>query len=1816
MGKTLYLIKQKVPDTTTNALTNAETILNTVLDAVKDVSYNPVANLLINTPDLSATHDVILYQDANKTTQKLKNSDIFLDMFDQQYAVFVSEYQKQTTWDGNDPSYNDGTVFHTNNVGYSPAIDDYYKSYTSVDPASAPLYDATIFITTDEVNTGLITDDSRFKVNFDTTDGSGRHQVFKAINSSTYRIDSSSGLVVEEVPFNVNAGLVESYIVRGDFNALSIDTVVINDANKLTDSANGYDISYANNIDVSYGAFKFVQSTQAAGLYIQQNGSDVAASDIYMVDGNGFVDLPSTITSDEISGLFSDSTSIGTTYSFQITNNGGGGYSFSNSSTITDNGSITIDDTNLVRNENYMNLITNQTDLSYHSQYFTWTNGTVTASAGPYTSNITIGTGAESLAQQYTDASGIITFFASDLSYNASSAEPQRSRPDNWNNTDILTVDYDAMDSIDSSYYFTSQYHKLETRVLLPSTNTNVLTNTFNTYEDALGSSSASNRYITASDNLVFFKSGTNNESILPSSFTVNTNGTYDQANSNPTYATIFEIGSDKSFTNQSTLLEEEQLDGSYVEVPGSIVSIIATNVDVTGATDYRFKMNPKKITNNTVDNAIDTTYDFPTLSNNFAFVAYDADAQTYDAENYLTTLKSNLNILGNDIYSIMENSADLNLNIEYKTNGTATNADSLKNYFDISYSFVVGSTTTTGTHRIEDLNRITTYDETQVGDLSSVIIASIGNSDINSSAYYGTMSGWKLMQYEVETTYKVRTQLYLGAYSNLYVETPVIRQTDTRYGLVTSAGVAKPDYYLKYLNHNTAATRNVQIESNHSLSPVSNVTLSVDDLKTHIGDIQYTSGDADNDIDINWDTIAGPKSVDPNFDSANSYTTNGSYSVYIDVPKAYTLDAPQYIIRMEAEPSSVSVKAYTYNYDNAIFSANDYGWDITEDLLTSYTENGADESYDDEVSGLTITYDTDESTNITTISVFKNSVELFNIQRSGNITQKIRIVHNPRGIAETISITSTNNYSTSSSQTFTKYGTVNGNTVEYNMDTGITFQLDERFRDTSSTKSVWFLTQDVVTLQRVIGNENFNDLSYQTVDQSTDITLVGTHNLTYGVENGVYDEAKTVTFAYYRGNALGNSATIDIARTKSSLQYVMTLNNGATVSTGGDYGPVYYGFTATTTPEFYINDLTVGNFGLQIDGIANSILDDSTSTQFNLYMNYDSYTIVEYNGATATSHSGTSTVLASAYTLFAFDGSGVLNGGVYAGRVIDSIVATTIKAPTNDDFFKLTKGSAILAIYYSPEFVGHMNEITEFPDASWSILGGGVVDDNGVDLNASSLTPDETAAGFYFNNGAIYAQRTISAANSFTCYLACPPPQLKVTGVVVTDENASYHGSLGGRTTLQRYDPTAGGIDTYSYYIDVDQRSLQTTYYPFADYANGSNYMNNIELYEDSTHSSTVKSIRSYRSSQSYSKTVDIKENKFSIYEYSGIFAEDSSASSPYDEVESTDYILINNTYLSTLSTAIGTVTMDDTYAYYTLGIKQNKYPLTLSSEVDLGRYSTPNLKFTIGSPFLLESGLNYYAGFTDVNGQLRPSFASDWVPVNDIGQYVLPLEFNVGNSTRFTLYGTNFTYKEAQMTMTLKKYSTNFGIDYSDFPRELSTVTMYAKNKSYKQITLTRPTLDENDISGNTSSEEANTKLIAAEFANESWSDISYTNETRFISGNLRFEFVPATSYVFDVNSLDISANLVSDGAKEILSLISVTEDEPRKILFMNLEDSNRPIDGSIFGNYLPKTMTNYSGQIYESSRTGTGGAVTYIIPMKEKISDTENIYTVYGY
>ncbi len=190
MGKTLYLIKQKVPDTTTNALTNAETILNTVLDAVKDVSYNPVANLLINTPDLSATHDVILYQDANKTTQKLKNSDIFLDMFDQQYAVFVSEYQKQTTWDGNDPSYNDGTVFHTNNVGYSPAIDDYYKSYTSVDPASAPLYDATIFITTDEVNTGLITDDSRFKVNFDTTDGSGRHQVFKAINSSTYRIDS------------------------------------------------------------------------------------------------------------------------------------------------------------------------------------------------------------------------------------------------------------------------------------------------------------------------------------------------------------------------------------------------------------------------------------------------------------------------------------------------------------------------------------------------------------------------------------------------------------------------------------------------------------------------------------------------------------------------------------------------------------------------------------------------------------------------------------------------------------------------------------------------------------------------------------------------------------------------------------------------------------------------------------------------------------------------------------------------------------------------------------------------------------------------------------------------------------------------------------------------------------------------------------------------------------------------------------------------------------------------------------------------------------------------------------------------------------------------------------------------------------------------------------------------------------------------------------------------------------------------------------------------------------------------------------------
>ena len=1765
MGKTLYLIKQTVPDTATDASANADTILNTVLDAMKDLSNGQVENLLTYNPDLSGTHTVTLYENESKTTQLLRNSDIFLDMFDQQYAVLVSEYQKQTSWGGNDNSFNDGMYEHTNNVGYNPSSDKNYRSYTSIDPASAPLYDATLFITTNEVNTAS-TKDSRFTVNFDNSDPSGTHQVFKAINSSTYRIDASSGLLIEEVAFNANAGLSELFIARDpSTDELSIQTGT-NDGHQLTATGN-FNLSYAWDTDVSYGSFKVSQVPEPAGIYPRYGSgsvyTEVSANQLYIRDASGFSFLPDTIDTNDIPLLFSDFSGIGAGYTISITNNGGGGYS------ISSNDNITINDDALVSNENYMKLVTNY-DASnigngyFVDQYLLWTNGSVSVS-GDFSYNVTIGTGAETLNEADSDTSGVITFFASDELYNSPSSDPQRSSPSNWNNTDTLSVDYTTLET----YYKTTQKHHLETRVLLPSTETGVL-GANNTYLAEL-SDSSTGRYIAASDNMVFFKSDTNNTSIDPNNITVTTNGIYDASNINTNYATIFEIGSEKAFTNQSTLLEAEILDGSYMVVPGSIVSIVATNVVVPSATDYRFKMNPKQITGNS-----DSDYDFPAIIGGFNLVAYDGS--TYAANNYLETLKSNMNILGNNIYSIMENDADLNLAIEYKTNGTATNADSLKNYFDLSYSFTVGGNATTGTHRIEDLDRMTVYDvssssvEYHHGTLTS-------NHIVGSPAT--SMVGWELYQIHETTTFKVRTQLYLGAYSNLYIETPEIKQTDIRYELRTSAGVAKPDYYLKFVNptgensYDVTASRNLQIAS--SAIPVNTITLSVDDLRSHIGDIEYTTTVADNDYDGSWNTIAGPQNVDPNFDSANNFTdvTNGGvYKVYIDVPKTYLLDAPQYIIRMQADPTYTTVVAYKYSHDDIIFTDklttdSSYAWDMTTDDLTDGTE----------IEGLTVTYVTDIN-NVVTITVFQDGTELFNIVHTGDIVQKIRAIYNPWGIAETISW-----LDTTRDDEWTYFGTIGSNTISYVADSGLTFQLDDRFRDTSSTSSYWTLTQDVVTLQRVIGNSDLNDLSGQLID------LSGEHpSRTY---DG--DGAKSVTFEYYRGNANGTSSSIEITRVRSTLAYRIVTTTQT--STDGDYGDVYVGFTATTTPTITLTNSSIGNFGLEIASIGYSILAGTdATTQYPISMTFDTFDIDQSNPANTSIHNVTTYASASNYSLFTFDGS---------NAVISGFVATTIKSPVTD-YYEITRGTTEVYIYYSPEFIG---EADTFPDASWSLLTQGIRDSNHNDPLTHTITNpisyEDMGDGIYFNNAAIFLQRTSDDASEFTGYLVCPPPQLKVTGVVITNSGPkpTYAGTLDTRPTIQRYNPATDVFETQSHYIDVDQVDLQTVYHPFANYvSNDAYFMNDLELYE----SSSQKSIKSYRNAQTYTADVDIKENEFSIYEYSGVYMNDVSANTPYDEVESSGngHILLDEAYLSTLSSTIGSVTMDASYAYYTIGIKQSKYPLNLTSG---SRYSYENLTFTIGSPFLLASGLNYYSSET---------YANRWVPVGQTGNYVLPLDFNVGNSTRLTLYGTNFTYASGTYTLSLKKYSTNFGIDYSNFPRELTSVYLYAKNKQYKQITLTRTELTETNIDNSLTAEDNNAKIIRQQLEAVSWSDQEYITENDFTSGSVRFEMVPATSYTYDANALDISANLIDAGSREILSILAVTEDEPRNILFMNLKDFSRDYDGSPFGTYLPKNIKSYSGQTIDQAQLQDGTGSTYVIPMREKFGDTDNIYETYGY
>ncbi len=1776
MGKTLYLIKQTVPDTATDASANADTILNTVLDAMKDLSNGQVENLLTYNPDLSGTHTVTLYEDASKNTQLLRNSDIFIDMFDQQYAILVSEYQKQTSWDGNDPSYNDGLVYHVTNVGYNPSSGNNYRSYTNIDPASAPLYDATFFITTDEVNTAY-TKDSRFRVNFDSSDPSGTHQIFKAINSTTYRIDASSGLLVEEVPFNVNTGLSELFIARDpSTDALSIQTGT-NVGHQVTVDAS-FTLSYSWDTDVSYGSFKISQEPEEAGINATQDSTDVSASELYIRDLNGFNALPDTIDTNVIPNLFSDSNTIGAGYTFTITNNGGGGYSFypSTTSLVSSDNNITIDDDALVNNENYMKLVTSYYDEtntgkgSFVGQYLLWTNGSVTAS-GEYASNITIGQEAETLNQADSNTNGLVRFFASDETYNNTSSNPQRSSPSDWNGSDLLSVDYASLDT----YYKTTQNHYLETRVLLPSTESGVLADN-NTYSAELGTDS-NGRYIHASNNMVFFKSDSNNTSIDPNNITVTTNGIYDASNIDSSYATIFEIGSEKAFTNQSSLLEAEVVDGSYVEVPGSIVSIVATNVIVANATDYRFKMNPKKIAENS-----DSSYDFPAISGGFNLVAYDGS--TYAANNYLETLKSNMNILGNNIYSIMENNADLNLAIEYTTNGTATNADSLKNYFDLSYSFTVGGNVTTGTHRIEDLDRMTVYDVSS----SSVEYPNHGTL-VDASYIVGapvtSMVGWKICQIHETTTFKVRTQLYLGAYSNLYIETPLLKQTDIRYELRTAAGVPKPDYYLKYVNpayYNVTANRNLQVASSSSSIPVNTVTLSVNDLKSHIGDIQYTTSIADNDIDSSWNTVAGPQDVDPNFDSANifnNYTsgTSGVYNVYIDVPKTYLLDASQYIIRMQTDPTSTTIVGYKYSHDNTIFTAaispsdSSYAWDMTTSSLIGGIE----------IEGLTVTYETDNNNEVT-ITVFHNGTELFNIGHNGDIVQKIRVIYNPRGIGETISW-----LDTIRDDSWTYFGTIGTDTILYEADSGLIFQLDTRFRDTSDTSSYWTLTQDVANLERVIDNADYNDLSGQSIDISD--------NRLYGGSDG----AKSVLFNYYRGNADGTLSDIDIVRVRSTLNYRVVTSTQTSIN--GGYGDVYVGFTATTTPSMLHTNYGIGDIGLHIDNISYSILaGTAATTQYNIYMSFDTYSIDESNPSNTDYHNDTTTVSASAYSLFVFDG---------ANAVISGIVAGTIKSPTTD-FFEITRGTTNTFIYYSPEFIG---EVDTFPDASWSLLTQGIRDSNHTSSLTHTITDpisyEDMGDGIYFNNAAIFLRRDSENAPSFTGYIVCPPPQLKVTGVVITNSGPkpTYAGTLNSRPTIQRYNKN-NVFQTQSHYIDVDQRVLNSVYYPFANYvSNNAYFMNDIELYEYSSQ----KSIKSYRDLQTYSGEVDIKENKFSIYEYSGLYMSDTSSSSPYDEVESSGngHILLSSNYLSTLSSSYGSVTMDASYAYYTIGIKQSKYPL---NSIPGSRYSYENITFTIGSPFLLETGLEYYAGDASNN----PTYADRWVPVNQIGNYALPLDFNVGNSTRLTLYGTNFTYASGTYTLSLKKYSTNFGIDYSNFPRELTSVYLYAKNKQYKQITLTRTELTEALIDGSLSAEDNNAKIIREQLAAVSWSDKEYVTETNFTSGSVRFELVPATSYTYNANDLDVSAELVDAGSREILSILAVTEDEPRNILFMNLNDFSRDYDGSAFGTYLPKTLKSYSGQTIDQAQLNEGTGSTYVIPMREKFGDTDNIYDTYGY
>ena len=1758
MGKTLYLIKQTATDT--DASYNAEQVLNTVLDAIKDKSTTALDGISLSTHSVTSNYAGLL------------NSDIYSDIFDSEYSAFVSEYSNQIDFSG-------AVVTHTNNTGYHTGVAALLPSTSSANRDSAPLYDSTIFVTTNEQNTAY-TNDSRFKVDFD-EDVSGTYQVFKAVNSATYRKGLTSGLTVEEVQYNVNAGLSELFIIRDpSTNELSIDGSS-NPFNKLTSQANTgatlFTLSYHNNIDVSYGSIKVVQKPSPAFavsehanlpyVYVTDASySVITASQLNLGDEAGR-DLSDNITGDQLIALFSaapgGSGTIGAGYSLELKNTGGGGYFFNTSKTqkYTSDDNITIDDNHLVPNFEYMKTIT---DLSFVGQKLVWTNGTVVTS-GTDASNITIGVESEELDSYDYDVSGTITFFGSDATY-STNANLQRSYPDSsWNLTDTLNINYAQL----ADKYKIEQKQELNTRVLLPST--------YSTTLNSLGINSPfktniNDRFIDHANNLVFIKSGPNNVNISPASLTVSTSTYMDNSYSTVDQATIFEFTSALKFTNQSTLLKAaSSTGGSYSTVDGATATILAHNVVIKDATDYRFRMNPKQIAGNS-----DSSFNFPDISGDFSFVAL-VDS-SYSSTNELTTLKSNMNIFGNDIYEILANTEDVDLTIAIETNGTATNSDSLKNFFTVGYSYgshdVVTQTIDNERVMLSSLSDISSI------DMSFALLTGSNTTGTNAAEVIGC----NLYTVVETTTFVARTQLYLAAYSNLYVETPTITQVDTRYEIRTADGAVKPDHFLRNTTLTTDATRILRI--NNLAIPVNSITLSSNDLKSHIGVIEYTESLPENITDTSWNIIGGPNDVDPNFDNENYFadTTNGGYyRVYIDVPKTMELNSPQHIISMQEDAVDTFVTGHVYSASNEIFTAGDYAWDLTTSNLTGFVNSSRTYNNNRTLPGITHSYVTNTTTNIVTITVKQDGNELFNVSHFGDIIQNLRVIYNPRGIVQTKNIV---NNTTVAADTRTYFGDYDSSTIRYKYVTGTSLNLDRRYRDTLATSSFWTFTNDNVSLVRVNGNYAYIDLSSQYVGIDGNFTTTSLRNPKYGGSDG----AKSVTFKYYRGNSNGLSSIDVVVRTPSSMRYVL-VSGVYGESKNGNYLDVYTGFTDNTVPVFDLSgvatdlssvNVSYSDFGLRISGTKYSILSftdcPGATATYQLYMNFDTYRITEKNPADPSVHNSITSISTSKFVLFTFDGPNESPPKIY-----QQIVALVIKGEYLDKY-TLTNGTTIAQLFYNPQFVGSPIDLS---DSDWTPLTQGVKDtSNNLDVVYVPLTAGFTenyaisyeimGAGIYLNNGAIRLERISAAAGRFTGYFVCPPPQLKVSAVVIT-KTAKY---LTTGNELQRYDVSANysyqnydasaNYSVQSHWVDVDQRVLDTTYNPLRDYvSNIDYYMNNLELYEVNK-----KTIRSYRSYAAYSEEVAIQENKFNIYEYSGMYMSTVNTVTPLTFVS----IDLSNALLSSLASSVGSVAFDATTAAYTVNLKQRKDPLTL----DTSRYSYENLTFTIGSGFLLNDSFDYYSG--DASGNAR--YEDKWVPIKDIGNYVMKFEYNVGHATRLSLYGTRFSYSGDEYTLTLNRYRTSFGVDYSNYPREINSVVFYANEKSTKTITHTRP-----DV---TTGKNINT-LIGGELSKESWSDASYAWVVdTFTPGNIKFELYPSASSIFQQTSItDGSYN--SAGEREILSILSVTGKEPRQILFMKLEDSVR-VPSVIYGDYVPKNMTTYSGKTYNVNQpAGNASLIT---------------------